>query len=145
MTLVYCDQTAGSIKQGCIRLGPGHTVLDGDPAPPKRGTAPNFPPMSVVTKRLGGLRCHLVWRYRSRPRRHYVRWGSSSLPPKKAHPPNFGPMFVVAKRSPILATAEQLLDLFRQVSLTIPCGKLSWQSVSFLHNDIYTVRRVYIG
>jgi len=32
-------------------LGPGHIVLDGDPAPlPKRGTAPNFRPMSVVTK-----------------------------------------------------------------------------------------------
>ena len=35
-----------------IVLGPGDIVLDGDPAPPpkKRGTAPNFWPMSVVTK-----------------------------------------------------------------------------------------------
>jgi len=31
--------------------GPGHIVLDGDPAPPKRGTAPNFRPMSIVAKR----------------------------------------------------------------------------------------------
>jgi len=31
-----------------VGLGPGHTALDGDPAPPKKGgTAPNFRPMSV--------------------------------------------------------------------------------------------------
>jgi len=35
--------------------GPGHTVLDGDPAPrPQRGGAPNFRPISVVAKRLHG-------------------------------------------------------------------------------------------
>jgi len=34
-----------------VGLGPGHIVLDGDPAaPPPRGTAPNFQPMSVVAK-----------------------------------------------------------------------------------------------
>jgi len=33
------------------RLGPGHIVLDGDPAPPpQRGTAPNFRPISVMAK-----------------------------------------------------------------------------------------------
>jgi len=39
-----------------IVIGPGHIVLDGDPAPPslKRGTHPNFRPMSVVGKRLDG-------------------------------------------------------------------------------------------
>jgi len=31
-------------------LSPGHIVLDGDPAPPKRGTAPDFRPMSIVAK-----------------------------------------------------------------------------------------------
>jgi len=46
-----------------VGLGHGHTVLDGDPAPsPKRGIAPNFWPISVVAKRLGGSRCHLVGR-----------------------------------------------------------------------------------
>jgi len=45
-----------------VGLGPGDTVLDGDPAPPKRGTTPNFWPISVVAKRLHGLSCHLVWR-----------------------------------------------------------------------------------
>jgi len=51
---VYCGQTAGWIKMELgteVGLGPGHTVLDGDPAPPKRDTVPNFRPMSVVAKR----------------------------------------------------------------------------------------------
>jgi len=33
-------------------FGPCHIVLGGDPAPPsKRGTAPNFQPLSIVAKR----------------------------------------------------------------------------------------------
>ena len=52
VTLVYCGQTVVWIKMKLsteIGLGPGHIVLDGNPAsPPKRGTAPNFRPMSVV-------------------------------------------------------------------------------------------------
>jgi len=31
-----------------VNLGPGDVVLDGVAAPPKRGTAPSFRPMSVV-------------------------------------------------------------------------------------------------
>jgi len=34
-----------------VGLGPGNIVLDGDPAAPKRGTAPTFRPMSIVAKR----------------------------------------------------------------------------------------------
>ena len=63
---VYCGQMAGWIKMPFgteAGLGPGHTVLDGDAAPPqKTGTAPNFWPMSVVAKRLDGSRYHLVQR-----------------------------------------------------------------------------------
>jgi len=58
---------------------------------PLRGTHPNSRPMSVVAKRLDGLRCHLVWRYRPRPRRLCVRWWHSS-PDKKGHSPH--PIFV---------------------------------------------------
>jgi len=63
---VYCDQTVGWIKMKLgmeVGLGPDDTVLDGDPPPPKRGTAPNFRPMSIVTKRLDGSRRLLVGRY----------------------------------------------------------------------------------
>ena len=45
-----------------IGIGPGHIVLDEDPAPPpQRGTAPppNFRPISVAAKWLDGSRCHL--------------------------------------------------------------------------------------
>ena len=54
VTLVYCGQTVGWIKMKLgneVDLGPGHIVLDGDPAPPERGTAPpSFRPMSIVAK-----------------------------------------------------------------------------------------------
>jgi len=56
-TLVYCAQTVGWIKMKLgmeVCLGPSQIVLDGDPAPPQWGTAPNFRPMSVVAKRLDG-------------------------------------------------------------------------------------------
>ena len=43
---LYCGQTVGRIKMKLgmqVGLGPGHIVLDGDPAPlPQRGTAPQF-------------------------------------------------------------------------------------------------------
>jgi len=45
-----------------VGLGPGDIVLDGDPAPPKKGTAPNVWPMSVVAKRLYESGYHLVRR-----------------------------------------------------------------------------------
>ena len=48
VTLVYCWQTVGWIKMKLgmqVGLGPGHIVLDGDPAPlPQRGTPPIFVP-----------------------------------------------------------------------------------------------------
>jgi len=51
---VYCGQTAGWIKMPLgmeVGLGPGHIVLDGDPAPLTKGTQPaNFQPMSIVAK-----------------------------------------------------------------------------------------------
>jgi len=38
-----------------VGLGPGHFVLDGDPAP-----LPNLRPIFIVAKRLDASRCHLV-------------------------------------------------------------------------------------
>jgi len=45
-----------------VGLGPGNFVLDGPNSPAQKGAKlpPNFRPMSVVAKRLDGLRCHLV-------------------------------------------------------------------------------------
>jgi len=50
---VYCGQTSGWIKMPLgteVGLGPGDIVLDGEPAPPRRDTAPRpskFRPMSI--------------------------------------------------------------------------------------------------
>jgi len=55
---VSCGQTVGWIKMPHgmeVDLGPGHIVLDGDPASPQRGTAALpllFRPISIVAKRL---------------------------------------------------------------------------------------------
>ena len=66
----YCGQTAGWIKMALgteVGLGPGHIVLDGDPATPlpakKGGGAepPNLRPISIVAKRPDALICRLVW------------------------------------------------------------------------------------
>jgi len=61
VTLVYCGQTVGwiNMKLGMVVdwwASAQATLLDGNPAPPKRGggTAPNFRPMSIVVKRLEG-------------------------------------------------------------------------------------------
>jgi len=63
---VYCGQTIGRIK---MKLGtevgfrPGHTVLDGKPAPTKgHSSSSNFRFTSVVAKRLDGSRYYFVWR-----------------------------------------------------------------------------------
>ena len=48
-----------------VGFGLRDIVLDGDPAPPPikgHSPHPNFRSMSVVVKRLDGLRCHLVWK-----------------------------------------------------------------------------------
>ena len=66
VTLMHCGQTVGRIKMKLgveVGVDPGHIVLDGYSAPlPKRGTAPNLRPMSVVAKWLDGSRRHLVGR-----------------------------------------------------------------------------------
>jgi len=50
-----------------VGLGPGHVVLDGDPAPlPKKEAEHcNFRPISIVAKRLDGSKWHLAWRWAS--------------------------------------------------------------------------------
>jgi len=63
---LWCGQTVGRIKMKLgtqVGLGPGHIVLDGDPAPPPKGAQPpNFRPISVAAKWLHRSRCHLIRR-----------------------------------------------------------------------------------
>jgi len=82
---LYCGKTVGWIKVPVgteVGLSPGHTLLDGDPAPSKRVTSPNFRPKSVVAKRLDGIELGLG-------PGNIVLWGPS-LPLTGAQPPIFG-------------------------------------------------------
>jgi len=93
---VYCGQTVGRIKVelGVQRgLGPGHIVLDGDPAPPpQRGTAPHFWPISVAAKWMHGSTCHLVWMELGLDPGDFLLDGDPAATPKRGRsPPIFGP------------------------------------------------------
>ena len=70
-----------------VGLGPGHIVLDGDPAPPpQRGTAPIFGP--YLLWRNGWMDQDATWYGgRPRPKRHCVRWGPSFPSAKKGQSP----------------------------------------------------------
>jgi len=124
VTFEHCGQTVGRIKMKLgiqVGLGPGHIVLDGDPAPlTQRGTAlpPIFGPYLLQPN--GCMDQDVSWYgTRPRPRRLMldgtplsppqkgpqfslrglcVRWRPSPLPKKGAEPPNFRPMFIVAKQ-----------------------------------------------
>ena len=66
---VCCGQTAGWINMPLgteLGLSPSHVVLDGDPCPPKGGSAanrPNFLRISIVAKRssISATAEHLLW------------------------------------------------------------------------------------
>ena len=80
---VYCGQTAGWIKMPLgteVCLGPGNTVLDGDPAPPtKRAQPPNF-------WRVYCGETALCIRIPLGTEVHCVRWGPNA-PALKGHSP----------------------------------------------------------
>ena len=66
----------------------------GTQLPQKGCTAPNFPPMSIVAKRLDGSRCHLVRRWASAQATLCYIWGPSPLPTKGVEPlPQFSAHF----------------------------------------------------
>ena len=104
LTLAYCGQTAGWIKMALVMevgLGPGHDVIDGDPAPlPKRRQSPQFSAHFYCGQTAGCIKMPIgTWyRVRPQPRRLCVRWRPSSPPKKGGQPLNFRPMSIVAKR-----------------------------------------------
>jgi len=93
VTFVHCGQTVGRIKMELgmrVGLGPGHIVLDGDPAPP--------PPKKHSPKFLTHICCGCMdkdatwYGGRHRPTRLCVRWGPHSPPQKGGGAlPIFGP------------------------------------------------------
>jgi len=84
-----------------VGLGPGHIVLDGDPAtsPQKGGTVPNFRRISIVAIWLDGSRCRWI----QMPLGTVVGLGPGRIvlghpTPKIGTPQKNWPMSVVAKR-----------------------------------------------
>ena len=82
-----------------VGLGPGHIVLNGDPAPPpqKGGGSPQFSAHVYCDQMAGSIKI-VTWHGGGpRPTPHCARWGRSPPPQKGAQPPNFWPMSLVAK------------------------------------------------
>jgi len=95
---VYCGQTVGYIKMPFgtqVYVGPGHIVLDGNPAlHPKGAQPPIFGPCLLLPN--GWMDQDATWYTEIGPMRHCVRWGpmldgDPSPPAKKGHslPPQF--------------------------------------------------------
>ena len=77
-----------------VGLGPRLIVLDGDPVPhppSKRGTTPNFRPMSIVAKRLGRMKMPLGMEVGLDPSDTVVQGTQLTLPKTGEQPPIFGP------------------------------------------------------
>ena len=117
--LVYCGQTVGQIKMKLgtqVGLGPGHIVLDGDPAPPRKGAqqphVPNLQAQALPTSAVH-VYCGQTAGWIKVPLGREVGLGPGHIvldwDPPWGISPNFRPMSIVAKWSPISATAEHLL------------------------------------
>ena len=105
VTLVYCGQTVGWIKMKLctqIGLGPGHIVLDGDPAPPppKGHSPPQYSAYVYCGQTAAWIKMSLGMEV-GLAAGHIVLDGDQAHPPKKGTEPltpNFQPMSNVAKR-----------------------------------------------
>ena len=93
VTFVHCGQTVGRIKMKLgtqVGLGPGHIVLDRDPAPPPPmgHSPPIFGPYLLPPN--GCMARHVTWYgARPRPRPLCARWGPRSPPQKGGGAPKF--------------------------------------------------------
>ena len=89
-------------------LGPGHIVLDGDPAsPPPKGHSPQLSAQVCCGQTAGWIKMPLGTEV-GLGSGDTVLDGGPASPQKETHP-HFWPMCIVAKRSPLSATAEHLL------------------------------------
>ena len=137
---MYCGQTAGWIKMKLgtqVDLGPGHIVLDGDPAPlPKGAEPPIFGP--YLFWQYGWMDQDASW-YGDRPHPgDFVLDGDPArlLPPQKGGgAPNFRPVFIVAKpygSLSMLTTLQPAHSLARSYVLlhyNCMCGRVYFSTV----------------
>ena len=90
VTLVYCGQTVGRIKMKLdtqVGFGPGHIVLDEDPAPspPKREPSPQFLAHICCGQMVGWTKTKLGMQVGLGPG-HIVLYGDPAALPKGAQP-----------------------------------------------------------
>ena len=86
------DQDATWVWAMEVSLGPGHIVLDGDPAPPQRDTSPICGPCLLWPN--GWMDQDTTWQgWRPQPSRHCVRWGPSSPSKGGTASPSFWPIY----------------------------------------------------
>jgi len=86
VTLMYCGQTVRWINMNLawrIDLGPGHTVLDGDPAPRKMDTAPQCSAHVRCGQTTGWIKMPLGTEVRLGPGDIVLDGDPSSSPAKK--------------------------------------------------------------
>jgi len=100
--LVYCGQTVGRIKMKLgthVGLGPGHTVLGGDPAlsPPKGHAPPQFSANICCGQIAAWIKMPLGMELGFCPG-DFMLDGHPSTSQKGGGAPNFPPMFIVGKR-----------------------------------------------
>ena len=102
VTLVYCGQTVGRIKMKLgmqVGLGPGHIVLDGNPAPSPKGHNPQFATHICRGQMAAWINMSLGIELGLGPGDFLLDRDPAPLPKQGAEsPPNFRPMFIVAKR-----------------------------------------------
>jgi len=103
VTLVYCGQTVHRIKikrSMQVSLGPGHTVLYGDPsAPSPKGHSPaKFSAHICCVQMARWMKMPLGMEVGLDPSDIVLDWDRAPHPQKGAEPPNFRPMSIVAKR-----------------------------------------------
>jgi len=121
VTLAYCGQTVERIKMKLgmeVDLGPGHMVLDGDPAPlPKRGTAP-YASVFVLCFLLVYCTLTMMWAWPWRGRGTYL-----AAPPWAAFPTSLSLFTSINYSLPTLSLTLNLnpkLPTFNQLISSIP-------------------------
>ena len=92
VTLVYCGQTVERIEMKLgtqVGIGPGHIVLDGDPAPPhpKGGGAPQFLAHICCGQIAAGIKMPLGTEVGLGPAYFVLDGDPAPLPKKGAEPP----------------------------------------------------------
>jgi len=101
-----------------VGLGPGHTVLDGDPTPPRKRAQPPFSAHVYCSQTVGMINMPLGTEVGLGPGDIVLDGDSTPPSPRNtgtARASHFRPMSIsiVTKRSPISVTAELLLFILR--------------------------------